>query len=241
MPTLRRSAGLHTWQSTDSPPTPPLASPSTPHALSLTHSHAHARLRARARTQSALPVPLCIPARTPSRTPLPTCAALGRVKDRGGEGGKWYSQYSELAEADRKRFKPSFFPPPPETAKAVHLERCMRFLPHFQDTGGFFVAVLHKLEAAAHVPAPVPVAGPSGVSDGAGDSVGEKRKRESGDEGGSGGGGDGDAADTTEPGGKGGGKGGDGGWHPKRSRKVKAAHDLCRSHWPAQARRAPHM
>lgn len=39
---------------------------------------------------------------------------------------------------------PSFFPPPVEKARALKLERCMRMLPHDQDTGGFFVAVLVK-------------------------------------------------------------------------------------------------
>ena len=39
---------------------------------------------------------------------------------------------------------PSFFPPPEEQAKALKLERCIRMLPHDQDTGGFFVAVLVK-------------------------------------------------------------------------------------------------
>ena len=39
------------------------------------------------------------------------------------------------------------FPPPPEEAASLHLERCMRLLPHAQDTGGFFVALLHKRAA----------------------------------------------------------------------------------------------
>merc|ERR1712202_121886 len=33
---------------------------------------------------------------------------------------------------------------PPEGAGEMNLERCMRFLPHHQDTGGFFVAVIRK-------------------------------------------------------------------------------------------------
>lgn len=39
------------------------------------------------------------------------------------------------------------FPPPPEEAASLHLERCMRLLPHAQDTGGFFVALLRKRAA----------------------------------------------------------------------------------------------
>jgi hypothetical protein len=38
---------------------------------------------------------------------------------------------------------------PPDNAEALHLERCLRLLPHHADTGGFFVAVLMK---AAELP-----------------------------------------------------------------------------------------
>lgn len=43
-------------------------------------------------------------------------------------------------------FKPSMFPPTPEEAKQMHLDRTFRILPHLQDTGGFFVAVLRKIQ-----------------------------------------------------------------------------------------------
>ena len=33
---------------------------------------------------------------------------------------------------------------PPEGAKDMNLDRCIRLLPHHGDTGGFFVAVLEK-------------------------------------------------------------------------------------------------
>ncbi|XP_042913410.1 RNA cytosine C(5)-methyltransferase NSUN2-like [Parasteatoda tepidariorum] len=36
------------------------------------------------------------------------------------------------------------FPPSAEIIKDLHLEHCIRILPHHQDTGGFFVAVLEK-------------------------------------------------------------------------------------------------
>ena len=44
-----------------------------------------------------------------------------------------------------------------EDAGELHLERCMRLLPHQADTGGFFVAVLQKvaeLPPSAFVTAP---------------------------------------------------------------------------------------
>ena len=33
----------------------------------------------------------------------------------------------------------------PEDAGNLHLERCVRVLPHHMDTGGFFIAVLQKV------------------------------------------------------------------------------------------------
>ena len=41
----------------------------------------------------------------------------------------------------------SFFPPPPGAAAHFCLERCLRVYPHHQNTGGFFVAVIHKVAA----------------------------------------------------------------------------------------------
>ncbi|EKE40489.1 hypothetical protein ENUP19_0370G0030 [Entamoeba nuttalli] len=39
----------------------------------------------------------------------------------------------------------TLFPPTEEEAKKFRLDRCMRFLPQLQNTGGFFVAVLEKV------------------------------------------------------------------------------------------------
>jgi 16S rRNA C967 or C1407 C5-methylase (RsmB/RsmF family) len=36
----------------------------------------------------------------------------------------------------------------PANARQLHLQRCMRVYPHLQNSGGFFVAVFHKLESA---------------------------------------------------------------------------------------------
>lgn len=41
----------------------------------------------------------------------------------------------------------SMLPPSAEAAAAMHLERCMRLMPHDQNTGGFFVAVLERVDA----------------------------------------------------------------------------------------------
>ena len=47
------------------------------------------------------------------------------------------------------RLSQSLFPPSDEDARRFLLARCRRLLPHAQDTGGFFVALLHKAADAA--------------------------------------------------------------------------------------------
>lgn len=64
-------------------------------------------------------------------------------------GFKYYPSW-EFYEALPENAKPayirqSFFPPTPEERKSMHLERCLRCVPHDMDTGGFFVATLRKL------------------------------------------------------------------------------------------------
>ncbi|VDK34244.1 unnamed protein product [Taenia asiatica] len=56
---------------------------------------------------------------------------------------KWYSKPDEVPDKLRRNFPPSLFPP--ENVDELHLEHCRRVLPHDQDTGGFFIAVLEKL------------------------------------------------------------------------------------------------
>ncbi|KAL6760331.1 tRNA-methyltransferase, partial [Haematococcus lacustris] len=58
-----------------------------------------------------------------------------QVRDKGG----WYASWEEAVAAGA-RLEPSLFPSPAKAS--LPLQRCMRFLPHHQDTGGFFVAVL---------------------------------------------------------------------------------------------------
>ncbi|XP_047461054.1 RNA cytosine C(5)-methyltransferase NSUN2 [Mugil cephalus] len=59
--------------------------------------------------------------------------------------GQWYSDWSEVPSSRHTQIRPTMFPPTdPEKLADMHLERCMRILPHHQNTGGFFVAVLVK-------------------------------------------------------------------------------------------------
>ncbi|GAB0089752.1 tRNA (cytosine(34)-C(5))-methyltransferase [Sergentomyia squamirostris] len=54
----------------------------------------------------------------------------------------FYGEFSEVPEKYHTVLRPQMFPP--EDVDKYNLERCMRILPHHQDTGGFFVAVLAK-------------------------------------------------------------------------------------------------
>ncbi|KAL8436198.1 hypothetical protein ACSSS7_001928 [Eimeria intestinalis] len=62
--------------------------------------------------------------------------------------GRWYDSFEEIPKTGEavKKIRPSMFPPgrSPE-ADGVPLRRCMRFFPHVNDTGGFFVAVMRKI------------------------------------------------------------------------------------------------
>uniref|UniRef100_A0A3Q2DII7 tRNA (cytosine(34)-C(5))-methyltransferase n=1 Tax=Cyprinodon variegatus TaxID=28743 RepID=A0A3Q2DII7_CYPVA len=59
--------------------------------------------------------------------------------------GQWFSDWADVPSSRHTQIRPTMFPPKdPEKLAAMHLERCMRILPHHQNTGGFFVAVLVK-------------------------------------------------------------------------------------------------
>ncbi|XP_034174449.1 tRNA (cytosine(34)-C(5))-methyltransferase Nsun2 [Osmia lignaria lignaria] len=58
---------------------------------------------------------------------------------------QYYETWEDVPEQLQTQIRPQMFPPKAEDAAKFHLERCMRILPHHQDTGGFFVAVLEKV------------------------------------------------------------------------------------------------
>lgn len=53
-----------------------------------------------------------------------------------------YDEYQETDKTKEIKIQPSFFPPNPE--EKLNLERCIRVLPHHNNTGGFFIALLRK-------------------------------------------------------------------------------------------------
>ena len=65
----------------------------------------------------------------------------------------WFEKYEQVPQRRRKKIVESLFPPSEEELATGHfpLERCMRLVPHDQDTGAFFVSVfMKKAEAKVH-------------------------------------------------------------------------------------------
>uniref|UniRef100_A0A8C1A059 tRNA (cytosine(34)-C(5))-methyltransferase n=1 Tax=Castor canadensis TaxID=51338 RepID=A0A8C1A059_CASCN len=59
--------------------------------------------------------------------------------------GQWFADWDDVPHSRHTQIRPTMFPPKDlEKLEEMHLERCLRILPHHQNTGGFFVAVLVK-------------------------------------------------------------------------------------------------
>uniref|UniRef100_A0A8C5WEV4 tRNA (cytosine(34)-C(5))-methyltransferase n=1 Tax=Leptobrachium leishanense TaxID=445787 RepID=A0A8C5WEV4_9ANUR len=59
--------------------------------------------------------------------------------------GQWFEKWEDVPQSRHTQIRPTMFPPKDdEKLKAMNLNRCLRILPHHQNTGGFFVAVLIK-------------------------------------------------------------------------------------------------
>nr|XP_005294654.1 RNA cytosine C(5)-methyltransferase NSUN2 isoform X5 [Chrysemys picta bellii] len=59
--------------------------------------------------------------------------------------GQWFESWKDVPSNRQTQIRPTMFPiKDEEKLKAMNLERCIRILPHHQNTGGFFVAVLIK-------------------------------------------------------------------------------------------------
>lgn len=83
-------------------------------------------------------------------TALPQLTRLPGVsnwKVTSRDGKTVYNSYEDVPEVERRRVTESMFPK--EEYASLGLERAMRILPHLQDTGGFFIAVLEKVDELA--------------------------------------------------------------------------------------------
>lgn len=56
----------------------------------------------------------------------------------------FYQSFDQVPEHLHTVIRPQMFPPSQDDAVQYGLDKCMRILPHFQNTGGFFVAILTK-------------------------------------------------------------------------------------------------
>ncbi|XP_076257747.1 tRNA (cytosine(34)-C(5))-methyltransferase Nsun2 [Rhynchophorus ferrugineus] len=59
---------------------------------------------------------------------------------------EFYDTFDEVDEKWKTTIRPQMFPPKPEDKEKLNLKRCIRILPHQQNTGAFFVAVLQKVK-----------------------------------------------------------------------------------------------
>lgn len=55
-----------------------------------------------------------------------------------------FKSFDQVPEKYHTVIRPNMFPLPPGEIEKIGLEKCMRILPHLQETGAFFVAVLEK-------------------------------------------------------------------------------------------------
>lgn len=63
-------------------------------------------------------------------------------------------KYEDVKDEKSKTFRsftPSVFPPNAKEADSMRIERAMRVLPTFQNTGGFFIAVFEKVKAMSNM------------------------------------------------------------------------------------------
>ncbi|XP_034489569.1 tRNA (cytosine(34)-C(5))-methyltransferase [Drosophila innubila] len=58
-----------------------------------------------------------------------------------------FSNFEEVPESLHTIIRPAMFPLPAAEMSTIGIEKCMRILPHMQDTGGFFVAIIEKRRA----------------------------------------------------------------------------------------------
>ncbi|CAI9620004.1 unnamed protein product [Staurois parvus] len=58
--------------------------------------------------------------------------------------GQWFDKWEDVPTSRHTQIRPTMFPCDEEKMKGMNLHRCLRILPHHQNTGGFFVAVLVK-------------------------------------------------------------------------------------------------
>ena len=80
--------------------------------------------------------------------------------DEDGSGKTRWEQVTP-EQANKWRLTRALFPPDESEREQLGLHRCMRVLPHANDTGGFFIALLRKSETAQVAPATTTATAPA--------------------------------------------------------------------------------
>ncbi|GME78194.1 unnamed protein product [Ambrosiozyma monospora] len=73
----------------------------------------------------------------------------GLIRHPGLSQWKVLNKQMEIQEPGTSEMLSSFFPPTAEEAAKFNLDNCMRVYPHDQNTGGFFITVLEKIDPEA--------------------------------------------------------------------------------------------
>ena len=71
-----------------------------------------------------------------------------RVQDCLDLGMDLYHSYDDVPEIRRRVIRKTIFPPTAEEASWMNLHKCLRCVPQDEDTGGFFVCTLRKINSA---------------------------------------------------------------------------------------------
>ncbi|VEU21708.1 DEKNAAC102653 [Brettanomyces naardenensis] len=72
------------------------------------------------------------------------------IRRKGLESWKVFNKNFELQEEGSEDVAETMFPPKAEELADLHLENCMRIYPQDQNTGGFFITVIEKLEGSGN-------------------------------------------------------------------------------------------
>ena len=69
------------------------------------------------------------------------------TKSGGDDSARWYASHEDVPVHLKEKMPPTLWPPPTtEEAEALGLQHALRLLPHYHDTGAFFVCAMTKVE-----------------------------------------------------------------------------------------------
>ncbi|KAK4884892.1 hypothetical protein RN001_001163 [Aquatica leii] len=88
---------------------------------------------------------------------------------------EFFNTFEEVEQKWRTVIRPQMFPPKIEDRERYHLNRCIRILPHQQNTGAFFVAVLQKIKPLGKQMPTSEVVEPDSVSTSETDKISESQ------------------------------------------------------------------